>query len=550
MASQETRSSKQPVDRRRRWTPLLQMIRSQAQPARAPRRQQVRSQQQARSPARSPLPAPSARLLAQGQTPRERARTRPPVLAWSRPQAPVPEQVSRQLRRPELTRRQARVSVLPPPAPVRAQQQALARSPPRVHSPAREQPRVRAQLPWREQLPEPAQVRSPVKDPRPEPVPMQASARTRAPRVPQASVRDRSTVRDRQRGFPQPELRSPLAQAQAAFPPALRGRPAPRAGSRSENPQPPAVHPKSSPEFPAARVAGWSARQSAAASLPPARGSGPRRSARRSADRCRRRASACPWSVATHENTELSTVPQTMLSPSLAVPQTMLSPRRRCPRRCCRRRRPCPTRCCRRPCGAPHDVVAAAVGAPDDVVAVAGGAPHDVVAGIAVPQTMSSQSAPPQSVPQTMLSPPPPCPTRCCRRRRPCPRRCCRRRRRCPTRCCRRDRGAPDDVVAASRCPRRCCVPQTMLSPFAVPHTMLSPRSPRCPRRCCRRLLVLATPQVVPSAHALRGRQDHAARQQVVAPDDVLAPHALHRVRVAGLRGRSRTARGARRRAR
>ena len=188
-----------------------------------------------------------------------------------------------------------------------------------------------------------------------------------------------------------------------------------------------------------------------------------------------------PSAGASHESTVLSTVPHTMLSPSLA-----------CPRRCCRRRR------------VPHTMLSRRRRAPDDVV-VAVGAPDDVVAG---------------SVPQTMLSPSSPCPRRCCRRRRapddvvapplgaphdvvavvPCPRRCCRRRRRCPTRCCRR---------------------------AAVPHTMLS-SSPPCPRRCCRRTAVPHTMLSSASPHDVvvvrRGAPDDVVAAAIArAPHDVVA---------------------------
>ena len=104
--------------------------------------------------------------------------------------------------------------------------------------------------------------------------------------------------------------------------------------------------------------------------------------------------------------------------------------------------------------------------------------PHDdVVAVRLVPQTMLSPS---DDVPQTTLSPSPPCPRRRCRRHPPS----------CPTRCCRRSSQrlghAPDDVVA--------------------------------PR--------------------VRGRRDHAARQAMVAPDDLAAPHRLRRHAVARARFR------------
>ena len=121
---------------------------------------------------------------------------------------------------------------------------------------------------------------------------------------------------------------------------------------------------------------------------------------------------------------------------------------------------------------APDDVVDRRRRAPDDVVVGGSRAPHDVVVVGRVPQTMLSQSAPPQSVPHTMLSSPSSvphtmlssprtsCPRRCCRRRT-CPRRCCRRsHRRCPTRCCRRRR----------------IVPQTMLSPCRPGSCAYAPR--------------------------------------------------------------------------
>ena len=140
---------------------------------------------------------------------------------------------------------------------------------------------------------------------------------------------------------------------------------------------------------------------------------------------------------------------------------------------------------------------------------------------VEVPHTMLSPSS---AVPQTMLSPSTRCPRRCCRSRRRrsrCPTRCCRRRRPCPRRCCRRRRRAPDDVVAAGACPRRCCrrrrrAPDDVVarSSRSVPHTMLSPSCPASwprPTRCC-------------CAHALAVGMMHAARQPVVAPDDLAAP--------------------------
>ena len=145
----------------------------------------------------------------------------------------------------------------------------------------------------------------------------------------------------------------------------------------------------------------------------------------------------------------------------------------------------------------PQTMLSPSCGAPDDVVAVCRGAPDDVVADR-------------------------PCPTRCCRSRRRrsrCPRRCCRRRARCPRRCCRRRRACPRRCCRRRRwCPTRCCrrraiEPQTMLSPP-------SPASSPSPRpRCC--------------AQAFAVRLDDAARQAMAAPDDLAAPHRLHRHAVA-----------------
>ena len=131
--------------------------------------------------------------------------------------------------------------------------------------------------------------------------------------------------------------------------------------------------------------------------------------------------------------------------------------RRRCPRRCRRRRPSAPARCCRRRWRCPRRCCRRRR---------------------RVPHTMLSQSAPPQSVPQTMLSPSPPTVPQTMLSPSPrCPRRCCRRRRRCPRRCCRRRRRAPDDVVAVAH-----CVPQTMLSP-SYPGSSPIPRRRCCPRR-------------------------------------------------------------------
>ncbi len=152
---------------------------------------------------------------------------------------------------------------------------------------------------------------------------------------------------------------------------------------------------------------------------------------------------------------------------------------------------------------APHDVVGDSARAPDDVVVVANRAPDDVVA----------QSAPPQSVPQTMLS---------------------------------SSRAVPHTMLSPSpdACPTRCC-----RSFASVPQTMLSSEVERCPRRCCRRcarvphtmLSPTASERGAPDRRELPGvavRADDAARQPVVAPDDLLAPRAsTSGSRSPGLRG-------------
>ena len=164
----------------------------------------------------------------------------------------------------------------------------------------------------------------------------------------------------------------------------------------------------------------------------------------------------------------------------------MLSSSPPCPRRCCRRRRPCPTRCCRRLRRCPTRCCHRSV----------------------VPHTMLSQSAPPQSLPHTMLSSPPVLPHTMLSSPPSCPRRCCRRRW-CPRRCCRRSVvGAPHDVVAAATR----CAAMTMLSPDVLPVALRAPAR-RSPRRC-RRL------------------QD-AAGQAVVAPE-IWRLHVSDRIRLAG----------------
>ena len=80
-------------------------------------------------------------------------------------------------------------------------------------------------------------------------------------------------------------------------------------------------------------------------------------------------------------------------------------------------------------------------------------------------------------------------------------------------------------------------VPQTMLSSL-VPQTMLS--QPLAAHRAPHDVVA-----VVGGGHApvradrerVRGGHEHAAADQVVTPDDVLAPHVLGRIGLPGLRG-------------
>ena len=229
----------------------------------------------------------------------------------------------------------------------------------------------------------------------------------------------------------------------------------------------------------------------------------------------------------------------TMLSSAAGAPDDVLVVRAsRCSTRCCRRRR-CSRRCCPRRRRA-HDR-AVAVRAPDDLLTVPPAAvvAPDHVLSVPVLQTMLSSPA----VLHTMLSSPPVlqtmlsvvagapddvvvgrrCSRRCCRRR-PCSRRCCRRRR-CSRRCCRRWR-CSRRCCRRRRCSRRCCRRRRCSTRCC--------RRWRCSTRCCRRTGAPHTtrpPTGVSSAphrtlvlHALLPGSDDAAREAIVAPDDVTRP--------------------------
>ena len=128
---------------------------------------------------------------------------------------------------------------------------------------------------------------------------------------------------------------------------------------------------------------------------------------------------------------------------------------------------------------------------------------------MSVPQTMLVQSAPPQSVPQTMLSPPEVPQTMLS-----------------PSTAVPHTMLSPSPAVPQTMLSPSLAVPHTMLSPVEVPQTMLSPSAPddvvavlsapddvvavhlACPTRCCRRSFGLGGAPRRVQRPRVAGRQD------------------------------------------